>query len=63
MLVVSRTLGEDIIIGEGADEIVVRLISIKGPEKARIGVLAPRNVPVDRREVRERKNKEKQLTS
>ncbi|OJY94437.1 MAG: hypothetical protein BGP25_05455 [Lysobacterales bacterium 63-13] len=51
MLVLSRGKGESILIG---DAIEVCLLSLNGKE-ARIGIIAPREVAVDRREVRERK--------
>ena len=51
MLVLSREIDEDILIG---DDIVVTVIDIRG-DKVRIGVQAPPNVSIDRREVRKRK--------
>jgi carbon storage regulator len=55
VLVLSRTLGEDIIIGEpGPDEIVVRVVSIDRG-KIRLGITAPRSVPVNRRELLRKK--------
>lgn len=47
MLILSRKIGESIIIG---DSIEVMLVDIIG-DKVRIGVEAPREVPVHRREV------------
>jgi carbon storage regulator len=49
MLVLSREVEEDIVIG---DNIVVRVVSIRG-RKVRLGVIAPKEVVVDRKEVRE----------
>jgi carbon storage regulator len=49
MLVLTRKLGEKIIIG---DDIVVTLVRIQG-DKARLGIEAPRNIPVHREEVQE----------
>jgi len=49
MLVLSRKRDEDLIIGDG---IVVRVIDIRG-DKVRLGVIAPKEVPVHRREVYE----------
>jgi carbon storage regulator len=53
MLVLSRRPGEEILIG---GQIVVLVTSIEG-DVVRLGVKAPRDVPVDRREVAERKKK------
>ena len=50
MLVLSRHPGQMIDIGEG---IVVKIVSVQG-QKVRIGIEAPRGVPVVRRELRER---------
>ena len=47
MLVLSRKLDEDIVIG---DNIVLKVIEIRG-DKVRIGIEAPRDTPVHRREV------------
>lgn len=49
MLVLSRKKDESIFIG---DEIVLTVIDIRG-DKVRIGVDAPQNVPVHRREIYE----------
>jgi carbon storage regulator len=54
MLVLSRQVGEQIVIGEGENQIVVVVVEIRG-DKTRIGVEAPQTTPVDRWEVRERK--------
>ena len=51
MLVLSRRVGQDIYIG---DDIIVTVISVvRG--KVKLGVEAPRNIDVDRPEVRKRK--------
>jgi carbon storage regulator len=47
MLVVTRKRTESIMIG---DDIEVRVLSISG-EKVRIGIQAPREVPVFRKEI------------
>lgn len=49
MLVLSRKRDEEIVIG---DSIVITLVEIRG-DKVRIGISAPDNVPVHRREVYE----------
>jgi carbon storage regulator len=51
MLVLTRKVGENIIIG---DNIRVTIVSIDGG-KVRIGIDAPRDVTVDRQEVHERR--------
>jgi carbon storage regulator len=50
MLVLTRQIGQEIIIG---DSIRVTITSIKG-DKVRIGITAPPEVRVDREEVRRR---------
>lgn len=50
MLVLSRKEGESILIG---DDIEVMVVAIR-EDKIRLGVKAPRNVRVDREEVRRR---------
>ena len=52
MLVLSRRIGERIYIG---DQVVVTIVAIRGAN-ARIGVEAPRQIPVHREEIRERKS-------
>jgi carbon storage regulator len=47
MLVLSRKKGESIII---RDNIVITVVDIRG-DKVRLGIEAPRDVPVHRREV------------
>lgn len=47
MLVLSRHMDEQIIIN---DDIVITVVEIRG-DKVRLGVEAPREVPVHRREV------------
>lgn len=49
MLVLSRHNGEKIMIG---DAIVITVVAI-GPGTVRLGIEAPRDVPVDRQEVYE----------
>jgi cold-inducible RNA-binding protein len=51
MLVLTRKIGEDIVIGK---DIHVTVVAIKG-ENARIGITAPQNVVVDREEARKTK--------
>jgi carbon storage regulator len=47
MLVLSRKNNESIVIGDG---IVVTIVAIRG-DKVRLGIEAPKEVPVHRREV------------
>lgn len=54
MLVLSRKVGEIILIGD----IRVMIVTILG-DKVRIGIEAPPDVPVDREEIRQQKLKEK----
>ena len=51
MLVLCREVDQDIVIGDG---VVVRVVRIKG-DKVWLGIEAPSHVSIDRREVRERK--------
>lgn len=51
MLVLSRRLGEEIVIG---GDILVKVVAVNG-DKVRLGITAPTEVPVDRREVHERR--------
>jgi carbon storage regulator len=51
MLVLSRRVGEEIIID---DKIRVTVVAVKG-DRVRLGVVAPRDVTVDRSEVHERR--------
>ncbi len=49
MLVLSRREGEKVMIG---DDIVITIIDVRG-DTVRLGIDAPRDVPVNRVEVRE----------
>ena len=51
MLVLSRKVGEEIIIG---DNIRVVVVAVKG-ENVRIGISAPKDVVVDRQEIHEQR--------
>ena len=58
MLVLSRRLGEKIIIGSGSNEIVLTVVDIDRG-KIRLGIDAPKEIPVFREElVRFKKEKE-----
>ena len=51
MLVLTRRIGEEIVIG---DDIRVTVVAIEG-SKVRLGVTAPKDVAVDRKEVHDRR--------
>ena len=55
-MVLSRQVEETIMIG---DEIEIKVVSIRGG-KVRLGIAAPKDVPVHRREVYERIEEETQ---
>jgi carbon storage regulator len=55
MLVLSRHRDESIVIG---DNIVITIVDIRG-DKVRIGIAAPIEIPVHRREVHEAIQREK----
>jgi carbon storage regulator CsrA len=59
MLVLSRKIGETIIIG---DAIRVTVVDI-GQGRVKIGIHAPDSVSVDREEVHERKSVEREILS
>ena len=51
MLVLTRKLGEEIVIG---DNIRVKVVAVQS-DRVRLGIAAPRSVPVDRLEVHQRR--------
>ena len=51
MLVLSRRMGESIIIGSDEHPITVRVLSIQG-RQVRYGITAPRSVPIYREELK-----------
>jgi carbon storage regulator len=53
MFVITRSLGENILIGE---DIIISVASI-GKGVVRLGILAPEEMRVDREEIRNRINK------
>jgi carbon storage regulator len=57
MLVLTRKVGESIIIG---DEVVVTVLENKG-NQVRIGIAAPMNIPVHREEIYDRIMSEKNV--
>jgi carbon storage regulator len=52
MLILTRRLGETILIG---DQVKVTVLGVKG-NQVRLGVHAPKEMQVDREEIRERKD-------
>ena len=58
MLVLSRRKDEQIIIGgkNGVPSISVTIVEIRN-DKVRLGIEAPKNVDIDRREIRESKDR------
>ena len=59
MLVLSRKVGEEIVVGSN---IRITVVAVQG-EKVRIGISAPKDVIVDRQEIHEkRKNLIKERT-
>jgi carbon storage regulator len=54
MLVLTRRIGEEIVIGEKIRVILVEVL----PGRVRLGVVAPASVTVDREEVHERRRRE-----
>jgi len=56
MLILTRRIGETIMIG---DDVAVKVLEVNGCQ-VRIGVSAPREVEVHRQEIFERIKKEKQ---
>lgn len=55
MLVLTRRPSEELLIG---DDIVVRVLDVRGSQ-VKLAVEAPPHVEVDRREIRNRKEKER----
>lgn len=49
-LVLCRKLGEQIVIGDGPDQIIITVMAMKTC-KVRLGINAPRGLPVHRAEV------------
>ena len=59
MLVLSRQRDESIIIG---DDVVITIVDVRG-DKVRLGIAAPTEIPVHRREVYEAIQRENQRSS
>ncbi|NYI99848.1 carbon storage regulator [Nocardioides thalensis] len=52
MLVLSRRVGESIVIGDGAEQVTVTVLEVRG-DVVRVGIDAPRSVRVHRAELLE----------
>lgn len=50
MLVLSRKKNESVVIGNSGSEVVITVVEVRG-DKVRLGIEAPKEVPVHRREV------------
>lgn len=50
MLILTRRVGESIIVG---DDTVITILGLKG-HQVRIGINAPKNVPVNREEIQKK---------
>jgi carbon storage regulator len=56
MLILTRRVGETVIVG---NDVAVTIVGVKG-NQIRIGISAPRNVPIHREEIYERIRREQQ---
>ena len=58
MLILTRRIGEALVIGDGATRADVIILGIQG-NQVRIGVEAPKEIPVHRQEIFDKIQKEK----
>jgi carbon storage regulator len=59
MLVLTRKIGEQIVIG---DDIKIKIVEVKG-KQVRVGIEAPRSIEVNREEIYQQKNADKESSS
>ncbi len=59
MLILTRRVGETLVIG---DDVTVTVLGVKG-NQVRLGVNAPRDLPVHREEIYERIQQENQVVA
>lgn len=59
MLIIARKVGEKFVIGDGHDKTTVVVIEIRG-DKVRLGLEAPREIPIHRQEIQDIINKSRQ---
>lgn len=57
MLILTRRVGETIVIGNVGDEVKVTVLGVKG-NQVRIGVNAPKSISIHREEIFEKIQKE-----
>lgn len=60
MLVLTRRQDESIVIGEGDQAVEVTIVDVRG-DSIRLGISAPREIPVHRKEVYDFLQKEKAM--
>ena len=60
MLVLSRNRNEGIVIGRGNSTVVVRVVEVRG-DKVRLGIEAPREIPVFREEIAAQPQSQEQI--
>lgn len=51
MLILTRRVGESIVIGDGDNAVTVHVLESRGSNQLRIGIDAPRSMPVYRSEL------------